>query len=140
VRTFVTAGAGFTGSSLVHELIRAGHDIGVLGNHSSGYVRAVAALPTERVIEGDIRARHMVFQLAPSSGDKRSVDHPRADSEINIKSTISGLQAGPWCTDDPVRHLVAVADGAVTVDNRLMPADAVQNVCSSVAPTEVVRR
>jgi len=86
MRALVTGGAGFIGSNLVALLLDEGHDVVVLDNLSSGYRENLAALPRARFVEGDVRdARalgtaaegcEVVFHLAASVGNTRSIEHP----------------------------------------------------------------
>lgn len=50
----VTGGAGFIGSHLVAGLIRAGHQVAVLDNLSTGHLENLAGLAGQyRLVEGD---------------------------------------------------------------------------------------
>lgn len=99
----VTGGAGFIGSNLVRALLDAGHGVTVLDNLSSGYAENLAGLDGARFVNGDIRNESVVaeamagagivFHLAASVGNKRSIDHPIDDSEINVIGTLRVLEA-----------------------------------------------
>jgi UDP-glucose 4-epimerase len=103
MNTLVTGGAGFIGSSLVRLLVEKGDTVSVLDNLSSGYSQNIAPFPRVSFIKGDIRdaavvARAMrkvdvVFHLAASVGNKRSIDNPISDSEINVLGTLNVLEA-----------------------------------------------
>ncbi len=102
-RVLVTGGAGFIGSNIVR-LVReqTGADVVVLDNLSSGYQENLQGL-TATFVRGDVRDERAVreaiagcdtvFHLAASVGNKRSIDHPLADSEINVLGTIRVLEA-----------------------------------------------
>ena len=99
----VTGGAGFIGSNLVKRLIRSGHEVVVLDNYTSGCRDNLEALPDARVVEGDVRDEaavraamrgcDVVFHLAASVGNTRSIEHPIQDSEINVLGTLRVLEA-----------------------------------------------
>ena len=102
-RVLVTGGAGFIGSNLVAALAAAGARVTVLDNLSSGYRQNLDGLPHVRFVEGDIRdaaavntamdGASVVFHLAASVGNKRSIDDPLADADINVLGTLRVLEA-----------------------------------------------
>ena len=102
-RVLVTGGAGFIGSNLVKHLIENNNSVKVLDNFSSGYQSNLYPFPSVHIIEGDIRdkktiehAMHeveIVFHLAASVGNKRSIDFPIVDAEINVIGTLQVLEA-----------------------------------------------
>ena len=97
----VTGGAGFIGSNIVKRLLELGHEPVVLDDLSSGYRKNL--LPEVSFFEGDVRDAELVVRaaegcgailhLAASVGNKRSIDHPITDSEINILGTLNVLEA-----------------------------------------------
>ena len=99
-RALVTGGAGFIGSNLVKALVEKGVALTVLDNLSSGYRRNLEPFPDIRFIQADVRdARAVeeaidgatfVFHLAASVGNKRSIDCPIADAEINVLPLVAG--------------------------------------------------
>ena len=86
MRVLVTGGAGFIGSNLVRLLVDEGHDVAVLDNLTSGYGHNLSAFPQVRFLEGDVRRDEdlknaiqgceVVFHLAASVGNTRSIEHP----------------------------------------------------------------
>lgn len=102
-RSLVTGGAGFIGSNIVARLVTEGHEVAVLDNLTSGYRSNVADHPRVRFVEGDVRdeaavreaiaGAEVVFHLAASVGNKRSIDHPIADAETNVIGTLRVLEA-----------------------------------------------
>lgn len=99
----MTGGAGFIGSNIVRLLLERGHDVTVLDNLSSGYRQNLAPFPQVNLIEGDIRdakivdqavdGNEVIFHLAASVGNTRSIENPILDSEINIIGTLNVLEA-----------------------------------------------
>jgi UDP-glucose 4-epimerase len=103
MKVLVTGAAGFIGSNLTEYLLGEGHEVTVLDNLSSGYMRNLDSLLGARFIHGDIRdedsvervtaGRDVVFHLAASVGNKRSIDDPVSDAEINVIGTLRVLEA-----------------------------------------------
>jgi UDP-glucose 4-epimerase len=103
MKVVVTGGAGFIGSNLVRLLVEEGHSVTVLDNFASGYRVNLKDLPIERFIVGDVRDRSMVdaaisraeivFHLAASVGNSRSIDHPFVDMEMNCLGTLNVLES-----------------------------------------------
>lgn len=101
MKVLVTGGAGFIGSNIVKKLLRLGHEPVVLDDLSSGYRENL--IPEVVFFEGDVRnadavneaARgcERIIHLAASVGNKRSIDHPQQDSEINVLGTLNVLEA-----------------------------------------------
>jgi len=102
VRALVTGGAGFIGANLAGRLARDGHGVTVLDNLQSGFRSNLDPWPQIKFIEGDIRdpaavaeaiaGAEVVFHLAASVGNKRSIDNPVSDSEINVLGTVRVLE------------------------------------------------
>jgi UDP-glucose 4-epimerase len=103
MKALVTGGAGFIGSNIVRLLLERGHQVVVLDNLSSGYRENLATVPAVTLVEGDVRDREavdraiagaeVVFHLAASVGNTRSIEHPLLDSEINVLGTLTVLEA-----------------------------------------------
>lgn len=103
MKALVTGGAGFIGSNLVRELVARGAQVTVLDNLSSGYRCNLDPFPSVRFVEGDVRdpsavedavaGSDVVFHIAASVGNKRSIDDPIADAEVNLLGTINVLEA-----------------------------------------------
>jgi UDP-glucose 4-epimerase len=97
----VTGGAGFIGSNIVKRLLEQGNQTVVLDDLSSGYKENL--LSEVKFIKGDIRDREtvekamagcgVVFHLAASVGNKRSIDDPLTDAAINVLGTLNVLEA-----------------------------------------------
>ncbi|MBU4306949.1 MAG: SDR family NAD(P)-dependent oxidoreductase [Candidatus Aminicenantes bacterium] len=101
LKALVTGGAGFIGSNIVKRLLQQGNQPVVLDDLSSGYKENL--LPEVKFIKGDVRDRetvekamagcNVVFHLAASVGNKRSIDDPLNDSGINVLGTLNVLEA-----------------------------------------------
>jgi len=75
----------------------------VLDDLSSGYRRNLDPFPQVEFVQGDVRDVELVervtrdveviFHLAASVGNKRSIEHPLADAEINVIGTLRVLEA-----------------------------------------------
>lgn len=99
--SLVTGGAGFIGSNLARLLLERGDSVTVLDNLSSGHRENLASLDVA-FVEGDIRdpsaidramaGADVVFHLAASVGNTRSIEHPILDSEINVLGTLQVLE------------------------------------------------
>ncbi len=102
-KVLITGGAGFIGSNLAALLIREGYEVVIFDNLSSGYRHNLDPLPSVTLLQGDIRDAEglagamasvdVVFHLAASVGNKRSIDRPIEDSEINVLGTLRVLEA-----------------------------------------------
>jgi len=102
-KILVTGGAGFIGSNLVKYLIENRNSVTVLDNYSSGYRNNLTPFSSLRIIDGDVRNKddvefamegaEIVFHLAASVGNKRSIDNPMLDAETNVIGTLQILEA-----------------------------------------------
>ena len=109
MRTLVTGGAGFIGSTLVDRLLADGHTVTVLDDFSRGrhvnLADAAARFPDAlRVVVADVRSDdattavavarpEVVFHLAAQIDVRASVDDPVHDASINVLGTIAIAQA-----------------------------------------------
>lgn len=127
-KVLVTGGAGFIGSNLVRHLIEAGNSITVLDNFMSGYRSNLDSFPSVRIIEGDVRDQpavqlamkgaEVVFHLAASVGNKRSIDQPHSDAEINVLGTLNVLEAA---RKEGVRKIVVSSSAGIFGELKTMP-------------------
>jgi UDP-glucose 4-epimerase len=102
-KVLVTGGAGFIGSN-VARLVRERTDaeVIVLDDLSSGYASNLDGLSAtfvradvrdEAAVRDAIDGCDTVFHFAASVGNKRSIEHPIQDAEINVLGTLRVLEA-----------------------------------------------
>ena len=102
-RVLVTGGAGFIGSNVVKLLSGEGYEVVVLDNLSTGYRQNLESFKQVFLKVGDVRDADLiaavmrdveiVFHLAASVGNVRSIEQPVEDSEVNVIGTILVLEA-----------------------------------------------
>lgn len=128
MRTLVTGGAGFIGSNLVRRLRQDRHEVIVLDDLSSGYKSNLDPFPDVRFEQADVcdaRVVHsamagveVVFHLAASVGNKRSIDHPARDAQVNVIGTINVLEAA---RQRGVRKIVASSSAGIFGELKTLP-------------------
>ncbi len=103
VKTLVTGGAGFIGSTLVDRLLADGHDVVVVDDLSSGSEANLVDARTADVRKIDIRddaatqvvvdtAPEVVFHLAAQADVRVSVARPTHDASINVIGLLKVLE------------------------------------------------
>lgn len=130
MKALVTGGGGFIGSNICRHLLQEGWSVTVLDSFLSGHRRNLDALPGIRLVEGDVRdpaavadaieGCETVFHLAASVGNKRSVDDPISDAEINLLGTIRLLEAARTAG---VRKIVISSSAAIFGELKTLPID-----------------
>ncbi len=128
MKALVTGGAGFIGSNLVKQLLADGHLVKVIDNLSSGYRSNLSPFANVNFIEGDIRDEsavaeaiagvEVVFHLAASVGNKRSIDHPLLDADINVMGTLKVLESARKAG---VRKIVASSSAGIFGELKTLP-------------------
>jgi UDP-glucose 4-epimerase len=128
IKVLVTGGAGFIGSNLVKRLVEKGYLVTVLDNFMSGFNSNLTSFPSVRIIEGDvrdiisveeaIRGAEIVFHLAASVGNKRSIDQPIIDAEINVIGTLQVLEAA---RKEGVRKIVVSSSAGIFGELKTIP-------------------
>lgn len=125
----VTGGCGFIGSHLVGELVRAGAQVRVLDNLSSGHLENLAAVRDRvEVVVGDVRDPEAVkraaagmdgiFHEAALVSVFDSVERPRENHEINGTGTLNVLLAA---REQGVRRVVFASTAAVYGNDPELP-------------------
>jgi UDP-glucose 4-epimerase len=108
MRTVVTGGAGFIGSTLVDQLVSAGHSVTVIDNFSSGSAEnleqareqadsrlAIHAVDIRdaQTITTIVEAQpDVVYHLAAQADVRVSVNNPVLDAQINVIGTLHVLE------------------------------------------------
>jgi UDP-glucose 4-epimerase len=100
LKILVTGGAGFIGSNIVKLILEFGHEPVVFDDLSSGYQENL--LPGVAFYHNDVRDQkslaqaakgcQVILHLAASVGNKRSIDHPVHDAEVNLLGTLNVLE------------------------------------------------
>ena len=100
----VTGGAGFIGSHVVDDLVRAGYRVTVFDNFSSGLRENLAALDGDvEIVEGNVldaqalqaaaRGKEIVSHQAAQLEITKCLDDPLDDMRTNLVGTINVLEA-----------------------------------------------
>lgn len=128
MRALVTGGAGFIGSNVVKLLISQGYSVVVLDNLSTGYMENLLLSRQMTFVKGDLRdpavlAQAMqgvdvVFHLAASVGNVRSLQDPLFDSDVNVLGTLRVLEIARALG---VRKLVYSSSAAIYGEPRYLP-------------------
>jgi len=121
MKILVTGGAGFIGSHLVEELVKAGHSVTVLDNFSLGTDENLKAVRKKiEVVKGDIRDAELVkkltngvdivFNLAAASSSPMFIDDLRKAVSVNVDGFINVLNA---CRDNKVKKLIYASTSSI---------------------------
>ncbi len=126
----VTGGAGFIGSNIVAQLLADGKEVCVLDDLSSGHainlekfkdVRFIRdSILNERAVDEALAGADTVFHLAASVGNKRSIDRPLLDAEINVLGTLKVLEA---CRKQGVRKIVVSSSAGIYGELKQLPIE-----------------
>ncbi len=136
MRTLVTGGAGFIGSTLVDRLLAEGHAVDVVDDLSSGSLANLAEARSNPANEYsfhrlDIRSSDVVdliahrrpeviFHLAAQADVRVSVTRPAFDAEVNILGTINILEGARAAGTRKV--VFAGSGGTLYGDTKEIPA------------------
>lgn len=106
MRYFVTGGAGFIGSNLMHRLLQDKHEVVAYDNFSTGFEEFLTSAsqdPAFRLVRGDtldqsrlteaMTGCDFVFHLAANADVRFGTEHPRKDLEQNTIATFRVLEA-----------------------------------------------
>ena len=124
----ITGGAGFIGSHLAEYLLAAGCSVRVLDNLSTGKRENLPAHPQLEFVQGDIRDRPVVsdvargmdaiVHLAAVASVQASVDDPTGTHETNFDGTLYLLEAA---RKENIRRFLYASSAAVYGDNTRLP-------------------
>jgi UDP-glucose 4-epimerase len=127
-KALVTGGAGFIGSNVARLLVEEGYDVVALDNLSTGYPENLKELKRVRLVEADVRDEgavnramdgvEVVFHLAASVGNARSIENPLDDSDINVLGTLRVLEAARL---SGVRKIVCTSSAAIFGELKHLP-------------------
>lgn len=127
-KALVTGGAGFIGSNVSELLVAEGYDVIILDNLSTGYRQNVEHLKDVRFIQGDVRDAallaqttagvEVIFHLAASVGNTRSIERPLEDSAVNVIGTLTLLEAARRAG---VRKMIYASSAAIFGELRHLP-------------------
>ena len=127
-KALVTGGAGFIGSNVARLLVEDGYDVVALDNLATGYRENLEGLKNVRLVEADVRdasaidqvtdGAEVVFHLAASVGNTRSIENPLDDSEINVLGTLRVLEAARRAG---VRKVVCSSSAAIFGELKHLP-------------------
>ena len=157
MRTLVTGGAGFIGSTLVDRLLADGHEVVALDNFDPFYPESAKRAnlaealrhPRFRLVEADIRDREAVGRimadvrpdaiahLAARAGVRPSIEAPAHYVEVNVQGTAHLLEAA--CRLDPLPRFVYASSSSVYGDRADAPfreTDPVDHPISPYAATK----
>jgi len=130
MKTLVTGGAGFIGSNLVALLRQRGHDVTVMDSLMSGHRENLQPFPEVKFLPGDVRdlsllrtaakGAEVIFHLAASVGNTRSIHHPRLDAEVNVLGTLNVLEVA---REFGIRKVVFSSSAGIFGELKTLPID-----------------
>jgi UDP-glucose 4-epimerase len=130
MKVLVTGGAGFIGSHVVDAFIKAGHEVVVVDDLSSGRIENLN--PQARLYQMDIRdpglaevfkreKPELVDHHAAQMDVRKSVVDPLFDADVNIRGTINVLECA---RHHGVRKIIYISTGgAVYGEPEYLPCD-----------------
>ena len=129
IKTVVTGGGGFIGSSIVRALLERGAKVRVLDNFSTGNRRNLADVVDElEVVEGELRSYErvhnamrgveVVFHQGALPSVPRSVQDPLTTGAVNVEGTLNVLLAA---RDEGVRRVIIASSSSVYGNTGTLP-------------------
>lgn len=130
MKILVTGGAGFIASQIADAYLREGHEVYILDNLSTGFLKNVN--PSAHFVKSDISSSSLLDLFEKVKFDvvnhhaaqidvRKSVNDPVFDANTNILGTINLLQA---CIKTGVKKFIfASTGGAVYGEQEYFPAD-----------------
>ena len=131
MRVFITGGAGFIGSHLTDHYVKAGHQVTLLDNFSTGFHSNIASFienPNFTLIQGDIRNMidcqkavegvDYVLHQAALGSVPRSINDPSTTNEVNVSGFLNMLIASK---DAKVKRFIYAASSSTYGDSEGLP-------------------
>ena len=137
-RWLVTGGAGYIGSHVVHDLIKAGAEVIVFDDLSTGFdsyipegVRLVKAnLNNTTELSGALKGTFGVIHLAAYKYASESVDHAIENHESNVIGTFNLLKC---MKAEKVAHLIFSSSAGVYGSQKVLPVTE-ESACEPESP------
>lgn len=130
MKALITGGAGFIGSNIVKLLIERDYEIVIFDNLSTGYNSNLNEFSNVKLIIGDIRDKdalvsavkgcNVIFHLAASIGNVKSLKNPVEDSEVNVLGTLNVLESARL---NGVKKIVYSSSAAIFGEPQYLPID-----------------
>ncbi len=125
----VTGGSGFIGSALVKRLVRDGHGVRVLDNHSRGHSGRLDDLrDSVEIVDCDIRDSEQVVEhskgcdaflhLAAVNGTENFYKNPELVLDVGVRGMLSALEA---CRKNDIGNLVVASSSEAYQTPLLVP-------------------
>lgn len=134
MRTLVTGGAGFIGSSVVDALVSEGHDVRVLDDLSTGFAEnvhpqaelVVGDVADLDVVRGALDGVEVVFHEAALRAVLLSVNDPLATDLANTHGTLVLLKAA---VDAGVRRVISASSSSIYGGAKVLPTPESTPLC-----------
>jgi len=130
MKALVIGGAGFIGSNIVKILSRLNYEIVVFDNLTTGYKRNLDNIDGVKIIIGEISDKrelmraakgcNIIFHLAASIGNIKSINDPEFDSQTNIIGTLNVLDCA---RKSNIKKVVYSSSAAIFGEPRYQPLD-----------------
>lgn len=128
MKILVTGGAGFIGSHVVGEYLRAGHEVAVVDNLSTGHRENLN--PAAKFFEADIRSTDMenifshfkpdvVNHHAAQKSVPYSVENPQFDADVNLMGLLNLLERS---RTNGVQKFILASSGGALADPEMIPS------------------
>jgi UDP-glucose 4-epimerase len=127
VRVLVTGGAGFIGSNLVHALLGAGNDVGIIDDLTTGKVENIHPAAWFRHLDIlDDAVPDVIAEFAPDSvvhlaaqvDVQRSIADPERDRAVNVDGTAAVARAAAAAG---ARRVISASSAAVYGEPEVIP-------------------
>ncbi len=129
MKFLITGGAGFIGSHIAEHLVKAGHEVIIYDNLSTGKLENLAAFRSQvEFVEGDIRNLELirkamtgvdvVYHEAAIASVAMSIEDPVETDAVNVGGTVSVLTAAK---DNGVKKVIFASSAAIYGDDPELP-------------------